>query len=200
MMTKEKKEKRKRKDSRAHGAVTSIGGSPGRARAVRILRGVYVPSYCNASSTRMGAGASVEGSAEEEAQRRNTIPMVRGKGGNVNPLDSLAPFSLQRSVNVEIKLRKGTFAAALFCCVRTSLRAASTGPPRRSANSCVDPRRATRGGCRAAARRRSRAVLIAAPPCKRAGSPDTAPTFHPSPVAPQTSSRRTPARSRRSTR
>jgi len=58
----------------------------------------------------MGAGASVDGTAEEEAQRRNTIPMVRGKGGNVNPLDSLAPFSLQRSVNVEIKLRKDLIA------------------------------------------------------------------------------------------
>jgi hypothetical protein len=48
---KEKKEKRKRKDSRAHGAVTSIGGSPGRARAVRILRGVYVPSFFSTRPT-----------------------------------------------------------------------------------------------------------------------------------------------------
>ena len=77
----------------------------------------------------MGAGASVDGTAEEEAQRRNTIPMVRGKGGNVNPLDSLAPFSLQRSVNVEIKLRKGTSRSKRWC-VRTSSRASSKDPGR----------------------------------------------------------------------
>ena len=90
----------------------------------------------------MGAGASVDGpSAEEEAQRRNTIPMVRGKGGNVNPLDSLAPFSLQRSVNVEIKLRKGEsrlrVVAAVCCDERTEACRSTISSPLAEARSCA---------------------------------------------------------------
>ena len=113
-----------------------------RRRFLLLYRPSLPPHTLHSARTAMGAGASVDGpSAEEEAQRRNTIPMVRGKGGNVNPLDSLAPFSLQRSVNVEIKLRKGEsrlrVAAAVCCCDERTEACRSTISPLAEARSCA---------------------------------------------------------------